>query len=234
MDEPALSCGTLCYTWVVRTILFRLFNPWLSTPAPTRSRSYQMPAAEQALCGVEMLRWLSAGYVRRLSPADGARSPWVSPSLVVHGGKDQLVVDQRFVNRFIVPRPFKYQLLAGFLFSLVLGDHLISWDVVNALYHIRIHPFHRKYFRFEVGGVIYEPRVLPFGKLLSPWAWTKVLRLPQGVVASLCRECVGRHIVANVQPYGLPDVNGGQPAARTSVGSANNCEAAARRTGLLE
>eukprot|EP00170_Pyropia_yezoensis_P003838 contig_16035_g3849 len=38
------------------------------------------------------------------------------------------------------------------------------------------------YFRFVVDGIVYEPRVLPFGMQLSPWAWTKVLR---PVVAAL-------------------------------------------------
>lgn len=131
---------------------------------------------------MEVLRWVTAGYVRRLSPAESAGSPWVSPSFVVHGGKDRLVVDLRLINRFITPRPFKYQRLAGFLSSLVPGDHLVSWDVVDAFYHIRIHPSHRKYFRFVVDGIVYEPRVLPFVMRLSPWAWTKVLR---PVVAAL-------------------------------------------------
>jgi len=141
-----------------------------------------MPAAEQAWCGVEILRWVTAGYVRRLSTAAGAGSPWVSPSFVVHGGKDRLVVDLRLINRFIQPRPFNYQRLASFLSSLVPCDHLVSWDVMDAFYHIRIHPAHRKYFRFVVAGVVYEPRVLPFGMRLSPWAWTKILR---PVVAAL-------------------------------------------------
>lgn len=168
--------------WVLRTILCGLFIPWMSPPTPTRSRGYPMPGAAKAWCGVEVLRWVTAGYVRRLSTAAGAGSPWVSPSLVVHSSKDRLVVDLRLINRFIQPPPFKYQRLAGFLSSLLPGDHLVSWDVMHAFYHIRIHPAHRKYFRFVVDGVVYEPRVLPFGMRLSPWAWTKVIR---PVVAAL-------------------------------------------------
>lgn len=111
-----------------------------------------MPAEEQTLCGVEVLRWVTAGYVRRLSTAAGAGSPWVSPSFVVHGGKDRMAVDLRLVNRFIQPRPFNYQRLASVLSSLVPSDRLVSWDVMDAFYHICIHPAHRTYFR-ERGGV---------------------------------------------------------------------------------
>lgn len=114
--------------------------------------------------------------MRRLSKLAGAESPWVSPSFVVHGSMDRVVVDLRLINRFVQPRLFKYQRLASLLSSLVPGDHLVSWDVMDALYHIRIHPAPRKYFRFVVDGVVYEPRVLPFGMRLSPWAWTTVLR----------------------------------------------------------
>jgi len=33
-------------------------------------------------------------------------------------------------------------------------DHLASWDVRDALYHILLHPTYRKYFIFTVGGVV--------------------------------------------------------------------------------
>lgn len=54
----------------------------------------------------------------------------------------------------------------------------------DAFHNIRIRPEHRKYFRFVVGGAVYDPTVLPFGMRLSPWAWTKVLR---PVVAAMRR-----------------------------------------------
>lgn len=107
-------------------------------PAGSRNTSCgpagEMPAAEQGWCGVEVPRWVTAGYLRRLSTAAGARSPWVSSSFVLHDSKDRLVVDLRLINRFIQPRPFKYQRLARIFSSLVPGDHLVSWDVMDAFY----------------------------------------------------------------------------------------------------
>lgn len=168
--------------WVLRTILFGLRIPWVSLPPPARSKGYPMPSDEQLWCANEVNRWVGAGFARRLSKAAGAGSLWVSPTFVVHGAKDRLVVDLRHINRFIAERKFKYQRLAHFLSTLLPNEHLVSWDVKDAFYHVRLWPAHRKYFRFIVDGVVYEPRVLPFGMRLSPWAWTKVLR---PVVAAL-------------------------------------------------
>lgn len=182
--------------WVLRTILYGLRIPWVSTPKPTRSRGYPMPYAELVWCRTEVDRWVGAGYVRRLSKAVGAGSSWVSPTFVVHGPKDRMVVDLRQINHYIAARPFKYQRLAGFLAGVLPDEHLISWDVKDAFYHIRIFPAHRRYFRFVVDGVVYEPRVLPFGMRLSPWAWTKMLR---PVVAAL--RLRGFHMMAYVDDF---------------------------------
>lgn len=182
--------------WVLRTILFGLRIPWVSLPPPTRSKGYPMPSVEQLWSTNEAKRWVAAGYARRLSKAAGAGSLWVSPTFVVHGPKDRLVVDLRQINRFIAERKFKYQRLANFLSTLLPDEHLVSWDVKDAFYHIRLWPAHRKYFRFIVDGVVYEPRVLPFGMRLSPWAWTKVLR---PVVAALRNK--GYTVMAYVDDF---------------------------------
>jgi len=92
----------------------------------------------------------------------------VSLSFVVHGGKDRLEVDLRRINQCIRHPSLQYQILAGFLSSLVPGEHLVSWDVIDVFYHIRIHPSHRKFFCVIVAGFVYEPHVLPFFMRLSP------------------------------------------------------------------
>jgi len=154
----------------LRTILYGLRIPWVSTPAPTRSQGYPLPDAELSWCATEAKRWVQAGYVRRLSKAAAAGSDWVSPTFVVHGAKDRTVVDLRRINKFIAARLFKYQRLACFLGGVLPDEHLLSWDVKDAFYHVRIFPAHRKYFQFVVDAGVYEPRVLPFGMRLSPWA----------------------------------------------------------------
>jgi len=168
--------------WVLRTIQFGFRVPWASRPPPTKSKGYAMPCDEQLWSETEVARWVAAGYATRLSPAAGAGAPWVSPTFVVYGSKPRLVIDLRLINLHIRRRIFQYQKLPSFLSTLVPGDHLVSWDVSDAFYHVRLRPADRKYFRFVVAGVVYEPQVLPFGMLLSPWVCTKLMR---PVVAAL-------------------------------------------------
>lgn len=120
-------------------------------------------------------------------------------------------MDLRLINQFIAARLFRYQRLAGFLASVLPNEHLISWDVKDAFYHVRIFPAHRKYFRFVVDGVVYEPRVLPFGMRLSPWAWTKVLR---PVVAAL--RLKGFHVLAYVDDFAATG-RGRRPSSAASA-----------------
>ena len=181
---PALAAWTALGTahWVLWTIQYGFHVSWERRPPPTRSVGYALNDDELSGSKIDVGRWVLAGYVRRLSQAAGAGSPWVSPTFVVHGGKARLVIDLRAINRHIRTRVFQYQRLPSFLETLVPGDHLVSWDVKDAFYHVRILPTHRKFFRFVVAGVVYEPRVLPFGMKLSPWVWTKLMR---PVVAAL-------------------------------------------------
>jgi len=155
---------------------------WIPNPTPTRPRGYSMPAAERTQSRAEESSFVSVGYERRLSPDAGLGSPCMSPSLVARDGKDRLFVDVRYINRFIRPRKFEYERNSGFLSSLLIDDHLASWDVRDALYHILLHPTNLQYLIFTVGDVFYEPHVHFVGLRLTSWAWTKFLH---PVVASL-------------------------------------------------
>eukprot|EP00168_Porphyra_purpurea_P002330 TRINITY_DN1267_c0_g1_i3.p1 TRINITY_DN1267_c0_g1~~TRINITY_DN1267_c0_g1_i3.p1 ORF type:complete len:1085 (-),score=104.85 TRINITY_DN1267_c0_g1_i3:486-3740(-) len=218
-DSPfaTLRCSAAAWAalgvshWVLRTILYGLHIPWLTPPPPTRSKGYPMPAAELAWSLLEVQRWVDAGYVQRLTAAVGAGSLWVSPSFFVLGGKDRLVVDLRLINKFIAQRTFKYQRLSRFLSTLLPDEYVVSWDVRDAFYHVRIWPAHRKYFRYVVGGTVYEPTVLPFGMRISPWAWTKVMR---PVVAALRRR--GHTVMAYVDDFAATGC-GARPSSSTSA-----------------
>jgi len=155
--------------WVLRTIKFGFRVPWASHPPPIQSKGYAMPAEQRLWSETEVERWVAAGYTSRLSPAAGAGAPWVSLTFVVYGSKPRLVIDLRKINLHIRRRIFQYQKLISFLSTLLPGDHVVSWDVSDAFYHIRLRPADGTYFRFVVAGVVYEPRVLPFGMRLNPW-----------------------------------------------------------------
>lgn len=132
-----------------------------------------MPATELALFESDRGRSSAAGYGRQLSKADGDGAAWVSPTFVVHGVKCRMVMDQRAINTLLATRLFRHHWLARFLSSVLPNEHLVSWDVKDTFYHIRICPTHCMHFQLVVDGVVYEPRVLPFGMTLSPCAWTQ-------------------------------------------------------------
>jgi len=105
---PALAAWTALGTahWVLRTIQYGFHVPWERRPPPTRSVGYALNDDELSGCKIDVGRWVLAGYVRRLSQAACAGSPWVSPTFVVHGGKARLVIDLRAINRHIRKRVF--------------------------------------------------------------------------------------------------------------------------------
>jgi len=197
--------------WVLRTIQFGFRVPWASRPPPTRSKGYALPPDELVWASAEVGRWVSAGYARRLSPAAGAGAPWVSPTFIVYGSKPRLVIDLRLINLHVRKRVFQYQRLPSFLATLVPNDHLVSWDVTDAFYHVRLRPSDRKYFRFVVRGAVYEPRVLPFGMRLSPWVWTKMMR---PVVAAL--RLRGFQVNAYVDDFAA-NGRGARPSTRAAA-----------------
>jgi len=106
----------------------------------------------------------------------------VSPTLIVYGFIPRLVIDLRLINLHARERVFQYQRQPSCLATLVPNDHLVSGDVTDAFYLVLLRLSDRKFVLFVVRGVVYEPRVLPFGMRLSPWVWTEMMR---PVVAAL-------------------------------------------------
>jgi len=197
--------------WVLQTIQFGFRVPWASRPPPAKSKGYAMPCDRQLWSETEVVRWVAAGYATMLSPAAGAGAPWVSPTFEVYGSKPRLVIDLRLINLHIRRRIFQFRKLPSFLSRLLPGDHLVSWDVSDAFYHVRLRPADRKYFRFVVAGVVYEPQVLTFGVWLSPWVWTKLMR---PVVAAL--RLRGFKINAYVDDFAA-NGRGSRPSTRATA-----------------
>lgn len=126
----------------------------------------------------ELHRWAQAGFVRRMSDAEAAAAPCVSPAFVSwdRPDKPRLVVDLRQVNEHLQEIKFKYEALSEFMSSLLPNDHLISWDIKDAYHHVFVHPDDRPYLTFTAGGHTYEAITMPFGLSVAPWAWTKIMR----------------------------------------------------------
>lgn len=148
---------------MLRIIRFGFQLRWERTPPPTWSACYPLPAVEELWSATEVDAWVTASYVTRLCRAAGAGSSWVSSPFVVYGSRPRLVIVLRRINANIKKRVLQYQRLPAFLSTLVPGDHLTSWDVKNAFYHVQIYPALRKFFRFIMNGVVTRHGCSPLG-----------------------------------------------------------------------
>ena len=61
--------------------------------------------------------------------------------------------------------------------SLQKGDWATSLDLRDAYFHIPIHRKSRRYLRFFFKGKIYQFRALPFGLSVSPYVFSRVLKV---------------------------------------------------------
>ncbi len=91
-------------------------------------------------------------------------------------GKLRLVVDLRFVNRYIWKCKFKYEDLRTVLSMFETGHYVITFDLKAGYHHIDINKEHWKYLGFGWKGQYYVFSVLPFGLSSACYIFTKVMR----------------------------------------------------------
>ena len=211
--------------WVRRALKFGLRLPWLTPRGRprTRCRPYPTGGRDGAFVDEELDRWTQAGFVRRMSEAEAAAAPCVSPAFVSwdRPEKPRLVVDLRQVNEHLRGTKCKYEALFEFMSSFLPDDHLILWDIKDAYHHLYIHPNDRPYLNFTVGGHTYEAITMPFGLSVAPWAWTKITR----PVLSALRE-------AHFKLIGYVDDHGAAAPGRRPV-SKRDGAAGFRKVALL-
>lgn len=171
--------------WVLRVLRFGYCIPWRRPPPPLRRKAYPQPSSDLAFGHKTADKWVSRGFVAELPPEEAAVAPDVSPTFFIHHPKDRLVVDLLAKNEFMEDRKFQYEMLTGYTTQLSPGDHLFSWDLQNAFFHIPLAPADQKRLAFRVGDRVFIPLVLPFGLKLAPFVLTKVLRPVVGYLQRL-------------------------------------------------
>ena len=102
----------------------------------------------------------------------------VSPISTVpkQGGDFRLITDLRHLNQFCVSKPFIYEDIRQVLDIAKPKDQIITCDIKNGFFHVRIHKDFTKYLGFRWRNIYYEWLVLPFGLKLSPFFFGKTLR----------------------------------------------------------
>ncbi len=93
-------------------------------------------------------------------------------------GKYRLILNLKDLNYEVEYHHFKMDTLETALKLVSPGCFMISIDIKDAYYTLRIHEAFRKYLRFEVDGQLYQFTCLPNGLASGPRLWTKVLKVP--------------------------------------------------------
>jgi hypothetical protein len=109
----------------------------------------------------------------------GERPKVMSPLGVVPKGTEEkfrLVINMRYVNKYLVKKMFKFEGLNHLSDLAEKGDHAVSFDLTSGYYHMELHPRTRTHNGFEWKGSYYFYNCLPFGLATAPWAFSKVMR----------------------------------------------------------
>ena len=101
-----------------------------------------------------------------------------SPLSVVENstGKLRLVINLRYLNKYLWKQKFKYEDLRTAMLLLERNDYLFSFDLKSGYHHVDIAEAHQKFLGIEWGGAYYVFTVLPFGLSTACYVFTKLMR----------------------------------------------------------
>ena len=159
---------------IIRIIEQGYSLPFLSLPS-SRILSNQKSALDNAVFVSQALAdMLVDGSIREV-----ASPPTVcSPLLVVQGrsGKKRLVINLRYINRFLLKVKFKYEDIRTGLMFFEKGDFLCTFDLKSGYHHVDIHVDSQQFLGCQWEGKFYVFTVLPFGLSTACYVFTKLVR----------------------------------------------------------
>ena len=117
---------------------------------------------------------LGDGCIRRVE----SKPHICSPLSVVesNSGKLRLVVNLRYLNRYLWKQKFKYEDLRTAMLLFEKDDYMFSFDLKSGYHHVDIASAHQKFLGIEWGGAYFVFTVLPFGLSTACYVFTKLLR----------------------------------------------------------
>ena len=86
------------------------------------------------------------------------------------------VIDLSVLNRHLSIPTFKMETAEIIRNSLRKGEWVTSLDLKDAYFHIPIHEDSQPLLRFQVAGLVYQFKALPFGLATAPLEFTRVVR----------------------------------------------------------
>jgi hypothetical protein len=87
------------------------------------------------------------------------------------------IVNLRPLNKFLACPKLKYESLLQLKYLMGKFTHSISFDLESGYYLVGIHPDHQQFLGFEALGRFYCYTALPFGLSVSPYIFTKVVKV---------------------------------------------------------
>ena len=161
--------------WVFSVIRDGYALPFLELPSRHEMKNHKSAFEEETFVSEQIMELLSAGCVTETNQSD---AHVISPLGVVrNGSKKRLILDLRYVNKYLRIPKFKYEDIrtARDIFS--LGDWFFKFDYKSGYHHVDIFPSHQKFlgFSWTVQGQrkCFVFSVLPFGLASAPFVFTK-------------------------------------------------------------
>lgn len=152
--------------------------PFIKFPTPYYQENHRVSLANETFVREAIQELLENNCVQSIE-----RCPTVcSPLQVVSNdkGKRRLVIDLRYVNKFLLKHKFKYEGLDIAAQILEKGEFFATFDLKSGYHHVDIHPDYWQFLGFswnEKGHrKFYVFKVLPFGLATACYVFTKLLR----------------------------------------------------------
>jgi len=111
----------------------------------------------------------------------------------------------------------KYDSLRRYAAQPQTGDHLVSWAISDAFFHVPLSPADQLRLAFRVGKRVFLPHVLLFWMKLSPYVFTKEMR---PVVAAL--RLRGMRMLAYLYDFSSTAA-GAAPSTKPAATAARSC-----------
>lgn len=139
---------------------------------PPRHEQNRVPRGFHSWVSSQLQEYLTSGAVTRWTPQEhGAARPTLVHALSIEPTKPRLIYDCRFLNSFIVNRPFVMEGLGAIPSLCPVGAFQATLDHKSGFHHVRVARDSQHLFGFEWEGQLYAWSVLPFGFKLSPWIY---------------------------------------------------------------
>ena len=164
---------------VVLDILYNGYKlPFLSTPGPKMHKNNKSALEHSVFVSEAISDLLEKGLVCHCTNTPAIVNPL--SVAVQKSGKKRLILDLRYINKFLWKNKVKFddwKVASSFLEK---GDFMFSFDLKSSYHHIDIYHEHCKYLSFAWNSgnctEYFSFLVLPFGLSTAPYLFTKCLR----------------------------------------------------------